>query len=68
MKWDDDLKKGTPVYNFASSKSKTICSVAGPGTGKSFAIKRRIARLMEDGINPKKNTSDNFHTYCSQRS
>lgn len=54
MKWDDDLKKGTPVYNFASSKSKTICSVAGPGTGKSFAIKRRIARLMEDGINPKK--------------
>ncbi|HBG17884.1 MAG TPA: hypothetical protein DDY32_00990 [Desulfobulbaceae bacterium] len=54
MKWDDDLKKGSPVYNFAWSKSKTICSVAGPGTGKSFAIKRRIARLMEDGVNPKK--------------
>ena len=54
MKWNDDLEVGTPVYEFAKSKEKTICSVAGPGTGKSFAIKRRIARLMEDGIKPEK--------------
>lgn len=54
MKWDDGLKSGTPAYDFASSTSNTICSVAGPGTGKSFAIKRRIARLMSDGVNPKK--------------
>ncbi len=27
--------------------------IAGPGTGKSFAMKRRVARLLEAGISPK---------------
>jgi hypothetical protein len=26
--------------------------MAGPGTGKSFAMKRRIARLLEEGADP----------------
>ena len=26
--------------------------MAGPGTGKSFALKRRVGRLLEDGQNP----------------
>jgi superfamily I DNA/RNA helicase len=28
--------------------------MAGPGTGKSFAMKRRVARLLEDGVNPRR--------------
>ena len=54
MDWNEGLKKGTPAYDFASSTEKTIRSVAGPGTGKSFAIQRRIVRLMSEGVNPKK--------------
>ncbi|WP_168196071.1 ATP-dependent helicase [Novosphingobium sp. EMRT-2] len=27
--------------------------IAGPGTGKSFAMKRRVARLLESGVAPK---------------
>lgn len=52
MAWNDGLEAGTPAFSLASSDSKTIRAVAGPGSGKSFAIKRRIARLLESGINP----------------
>lgn len=54
MKWNDDLKEGTPVHNLASSTAKTIRSVAGPGAGKSFAIQRRITRLMSESVAPEK--------------
>lgn len=54
MNWNDDLEEGTPAHNLASCKAKTIRSVAGPGTGKSFAIQRRIVRLMAEGIKPEK--------------
>jgi superfamily I DNA/RNA helicase len=52
MPWFDGLVAGTPAYNIASSTNARIRVVAGPGTGKSFAMKRRVARLLEAGINP----------------
>lgn len=54
MNWDDNLEEGTPAYNLASSTAKTIRSVAGPGAGKSFAIQRRITRLMSEGCAPER--------------
>jgi superfamily I DNA/RNA helicase len=52
MPWNDDLDIGTPAFNLASTGSQTVRAVAGPGSGKSFAIKRRVARLLEEGIQP----------------
>jgi DNA helicase-2/ATP-dependent DNA helicase PcrA len=52
MPWNDDLDKGTPAFNLASTDSQTVRAVAGPGSGKSFAIKRRVARLLEEGLQP----------------
>ena len=54
MPWDNDLDRGSAAYRFASDESKTIRVVAGPGTGKSFGLKRRVARLLEQGQNPKR--------------
>lgn len=53
MAWDDGLEKGTPAYQIASTENTHVRVVAGPGTGKSFAMKRRVARLLEEGIDPK---------------
>lgn len=52
MPWNDDLNPTTPAYHIASSSNTRIRVVAGPGTGKSFAMKRRVARLLENGISP----------------
>ena len=52
MPWDDGLEAGTPAYEIASSTNPRIRVVAGPGTGKSFAMKRRVARLLEEGVEP----------------
>jgi DNA helicase II / ATP-dependent DNA helicase PcrA len=54
MQWNDDLEEGTPAHSLASCTAKTIRSVAGPGAGKSFAIQRRISRLMSEGVKPEK--------------
>lgn len=52
MSWDDDLEKSSPAYMLASSEATVIRSLAGLGSGESFAIERRIARLIESGIQP----------------
>jgi len=52
MAWSDDLIKGTPTFKLASREAHTIRAVAGPGSGKTFGIKRRIARLLENDISP----------------
>jgi DNA helicase-2/ATP-dependent DNA helicase PcrA len=52
MAWDDNLNQDSPAYGIASSDSRFNRVVAGPGTGKSFALKRRVARLLEEGIAP----------------
>lgn len=52
MVWSDGLSSSTLAYKIASSTNARVRVVAGPGTGKSFAMKRRIARLLESGVAP----------------
>jgi DNA helicase II / ATP-dependent DNA helicase PcrA len=52
--WDDKLDKASVAYKIASASEKRVRVIAGPGTGKSFAMKRRVARLLESNIKPKK--------------
>jgi len=47
MSWNDGLT-GTALQ-IASTLETPLRVMAGPGTGKSFAMKRRIARLLEEG-------------------
>ena len=47
MPWNDGLT-GTALQ-IASTLETPLRVMAGPGTGKSFAMKRRIARLLEEG-------------------
>ena len=51
MPWDDDLDPDSPAYGIAASQSRFNRVVAGPGTGKSFALKRRVARIL-NGVDP----------------
>lgn len=52
MSWDDGLT-GT-ARNIAATDDSPLRVMAGPGTGKSFAMKRRVARLLEAGQNPRR--------------
>jgi DNA helicase-2/ATP-dependent DNA helicase PcrA len=54
MAWNDGLGPQSPAYKIAADSSRFIRVLAGPGTGKSFALKRRVARLLEIGGNPKR--------------
>jgi DNA helicase-2/ATP-dependent DNA helicase PcrA len=53
MAWDAGLEKNSVAYKIAAATEKRIRVIAGPGTGKSFAMKRRVARLLETKIPPK---------------
>jgi len=44
---------GSAAYQIAASTNGRIRVVAGPGTGKTFATKRRVARLLESDVEPK---------------
>src|SRR5882672_2767470 len=50
MPWNDGLS-GTALI-IASTTASPLRVLAGPGTGKSFAMKRRVARLLETGAQP----------------
>ena len=50
MSWGDGLT-GT-ARNIAATDESPLRVMAGPGTGKSFAMKRRVARLLEAGQEP----------------
>jgi DNA helicase II / ATP-dependent DNA helicase PcrA len=50
MAWSDNLAPGSPAYEIVSCGNARVRVVAGPGTGKSFAMKRRVARLLESGV------------------
>jgi ATP-dependent DNA helicase UvrD/PcrA len=50
MPWSDGMIVGSAAYAIAASTNPRIRVVAGPGTGKSFAVKRRVARLLESGV------------------
>src|SRR5690348_4619082 len=52
MAWDSDLDPASPAYRIAADNSRYIRVLAGPGTGKSFALKRRVARLLESNVLP----------------
>lgn len=48
----DGLDPQSAAYHIAGSTASRIRVIAGPGTGKSFAMKRRVARLLEAGTDP----------------
>lgn len=52
MSWYDGLN-GT-ARAIAATNDSPLRVMAGPGTGKSFAMKRRVARLLEEGVNPER--------------
>lgn len=52
MSWNDSLT-GTAL-SIAATNESPLRVMAGPGTGKSFALKRRVARLLEEGANPRR--------------
>lgn len=52
MAWDQGLEQGSPAFQIAATENACVRVVAGPGAGKSFAMKRRVARLLEAGIDP----------------
>lgn len=52
MAWDIGMDPTSPAYSFAASTAARLRTVAGPGTGKSFALRRRVARLLEEGHDP----------------
>ena len=50
MSWNTGLAGS--ALNVAQTDEKRLRVVAGPGTGKSFALMRRVARLLEEGQEP----------------
>jgi superfamily I DNA/RNA helicase len=51
MSWDENLEG--PALEFAAAAESSIRALAGPGTGKTFALLRRVARLLEEGCDGK---------------
>lgn len=43
-----------PARQFAASNERVLRALAGPGTGKTFALIRRVARLLEQGVAPER--------------
>lgn len=52
MAWDDNLVG--PHLEIARDSRSPIYVFAGPGTGKTFAMMRRIARILEEGADPER--------------
>ncbi len=50
MAWNEGLEG--PALDFAGSRDRVVRALAGPGTGKTFALIRRVARLLEEGSEP----------------
>ena len=48
MAWDDNLEG--PGREFAANEAARVRALAGPGTGKTHSLLRRIARLLEAGL------------------
>lgn len=52
LAWNTGLDPESEAFLIAASDNPRVRVVAGPGTGKSFAMKRRVARLLESGVEP----------------
>ncbi len=50
MPWNDNLTGA--ALRIAESPNSPLRVVAGPGTGKTFALMRRVTRLLEEGETP----------------
>src|SRR5690349_1924503 len=50
MAWNDELSG--KALSIAGDPSRILRVVAGPGTGKTFAMRRRVSRLLEEGVDP----------------
>lgn len=50
MAWDDDLSGA--ALEFARDESRMLRALAGPGTGKTHALLRRLLRIIENGCQP----------------
>ncbi len=48
--WNEGLDED--FTSIAGYEGKYCCIIAGAGTGKSFALKRKVARLLEQGESP----------------
>ena len=51
MPWDDNLEGAS--LQIARTTASPLRVLAGPGTGKTFALIRRVARLLEENVPPK---------------
>jgi len=52
MPWSDGLDG--QALEIAATPASPLRVVAGPGTGKTFALLRRLARLLEEGQDPRR--------------
>lgn len=52
MSWDDGLVG--PALQVAGNRNSPLRIVAGPGTGKTFALMRRATRLLEEEADPRR--------------
>ena len=52
MAWNDNLTGD--ALRIAGNLNSPLRVVAGPGTGKTFALIRRVARLLEEGEEPRR--------------
>jgi DNA helicase II / ATP-dependent DNA helicase PcrA len=50
MRWDDDL--AGVARRIAGSGASPLRVVAGPGTGKTYSLTRRVMRLLQEGAAP----------------
>ena len=58
MSWKDNLEGSS--YRIAASNATPLRVLAGPGTGKTFALIRRVARLLEENVPPKRILATTF--------
>jgi len=52
QQWDDELTG--VALSIASTDESPLRVLAGPGTGKSYAMKRRVMRLLQEDVAPKR--------------
>jgi DNA helicase II / ATP-dependent DNA helicase PcrA len=51
-RWSEGLTG--PALEIAATTASPLRVDAGPGTGKTFALMRRVSRLLEEGLNPER--------------
>lgn len=52
MAWNEGLEGES--LSIAGANDRRIRVMAGPGSGKTYTLMRRIARLLEEGVNPER--------------